>query len=46
MRHADAAWLISDDGDLTKARLFLVKSVRAILEIALTLLGVSTPETM
>jgi len=38
--------VISDDGDLTGARLFLVKSVRTTLENALTLLGVSTPDKM
>jgi arginyl-tRNA synthetase len=38
--------VITDDGDLTGARLFLVKSVRTTLENALTMLGVSTPEKM
>ncbi|HBB16707.1 MAG TPA: arginine--tRNA ligase [Syntrophus sp. (in: bacteria)] len=38
--------VISDDGDLTGARLFLAKSVRTVLENALTLLGVSTPDKM
>ena len=38
--------VISDDGALTEARLFLVKSVRTVLKNALTLLGVSTPEKM
>jgi len=38
--------VISDDGALTGARLFLVKSIRTVLENALTMLGVSTPETM
>ncbi len=38
--------VITDDGDLTAARMFLVKSVRTVLENALTLLGVSTPEKM
>ena len=38
--------VISDDGALTGARLFLVKTVRTVLKNALTLLGVSTPEKM
>jgi arginyl-tRNA synthetase len=38
--------VISDDGALTGARLFLVKSVRTVLENALTMLGVSTPKKM
>jgi arginyl-tRNA synthetase len=38
--------VVSDDGDLTAARIFLVKSVKTVLENALTLLGVSTPEKM
>jgi arginyl-tRNA synthetase len=38
--------VISDDGALTGARLFLVKTVRIVLKNALTLLGVSTPEKM
>lgn len=38
--------VISDDGDLTAARMFLVKSVRTVLENALIMLGVSTPEKM
>ena len=38
--------VISDNGVLTEARLFLVKSVRTVLKNALTLLGVSTPEKM
>jgi arginyl-tRNA synthetase len=38
--------VISDDGELTAARMFLVKSVRTVLENALTMLGVSTPEKM
>ena len=38
--------VISDDGALTGARLFLVKSVRTVLKNALTLLGVSAPEKM
>lgn len=38
--------VISDDGALTGARLFLVKSIRTVLENALTMLGVSTPEKM
>ncbi len=38
--------VISDDGALTGARLFLVTSVRTVLKNALTLLGVSTPEKM
>jgi arginyl-tRNA synthetase len=38
--------VISDDGELTAARMFLVKSVRTVLENALNMLGVSTPEKM
>ncbi len=38
--------VISDDGALTGARLFLVKSVRTVLKNALSMLGVSTPEKM
>ena len=38
--------VISDDGALTGARLFLVKSIRTVLKNALTMLGVSTPEKM
>ena len=38
--------VISDDGSLTGARLFLVKSIQTVLKNALTLLGVSTPEKM
>jgi arginyl-tRNA synthetase len=38
--------VISDDGALTGARLFLVKSVRTVLKNALTMLGVSAPDTM
>jgi arginyl-tRNA synthetase len=38
--------VISDDGALTGARLFLVTSVRTVLKNALTMLGVSAPEKM
>jgi len=38
--------VISDDGTLTRARLFLVKSIMTVLKNALILLGVSTPEKM
>ncbi|MBN1662198.1 MAG: arginine--tRNA ligase [Deltaproteobacteria bacterium] len=38
--------VISDDDGLTKARLFLVKSIRQVLSNALYLLGVSAPEKM
>ena len=38
--------VISDDGSLTGARLFLVKSIQTVLKNALALLGVSTPEKM
>lgn len=38
--------VISEDNELTIARLLLVKSVRTVLRNALTLLGVSAPEKM
>jgi arginyl-tRNA synthetase len=38
--------VLSDDGALTGARLFLVRSVLTVLKNALNLLGVSTPEKM
>ncbi|MBU1745792.1 MAG: arginine--tRNA ligase [Proteobacteria bacterium] len=38
--------VISEDGALTGARLFLVRSVRTVLKNALNMLGVSTPEKM
>jgi arginyl-tRNA synthetase len=38
--------VISDDGALTGARLFLVMSLRSVLKNALNMLGVSTPEKM
>ena len=38
--------VISDDGGLSRARVFLVKSVRTVLRNALKLLGVSAPEKM
>ena len=38
--------VISDDGVLTAARLFLVKSVLTVLKNALKMLGVSAPEKM
>ncbi|MBN1381942.1 MAG: arginine--tRNA ligase [Deltaproteobacteria bacterium] len=38
--------VVSDDLALSKARLFLVNSIRMVLNNALNLLGVSTPEKM
>ncbi|MDI6775835.1 MAG: arginine--tRNA ligase [Syntrophales bacterium] len=38
--------VLSDDEGLSRARLFLVKSVRTVLRNALKLLGVSAPEKM
>ena len=38
--------VVSDDESLTRARLFVVKAVKQVLEIALGLLGVSAPEKM
>ncbi|MDA8125332.1 MAG: arginine--tRNA ligase [Deltaproteobacteria bacterium] len=38
--------VVSEDGALTGARLFLIKSVQTVLKNALNLLGVSTPEKM
>jgi arginyl-tRNA synthetase len=38
--------VVSDDGALTGARLFLVRSVRTVLKNALKMLGVSAPEKM
>lgn len=38
--------VISDDRELTTARLFLVKAVRTVLRNGLRLLGVSAPENM
>jgi arginyl-tRNA synthetase len=38
--------VISDDAGLTRARLFLVKSIKIVLQNALKILGVSTPEKM
>ena len=38
--------VISEDGELTKARLLLVKSVGTVLRNALNLLGVAAPEKM
>jgi len=38
--------VISDDGDLSRARLLLMKSIRTVLSNALGLLGVSAPEHM
>jgi len=38
--------VISEDGELTKARLLLVKAVRTVLRNALGMLGVSAPEKM
>jgi len=37
---------ISEDADLTRARLCLVKGVKAVLNHGLTLLGVTAPESM
>jgi arginyl-tRNA synthetase len=38
--------VLSDDGAITRARLFLVRSVLTVLKNALKMLGVSTPEKM
>jgi arginyl-tRNA synthetase len=38
--------IISDDTDLTQARLLLVSSVRTVMANALGILGVSAPERM
>jgi arginyl-tRNA synthetase len=38
--------VVSDDESLTRARLFAVRAVKQVLEIALGLLGVSAPEKM
>jgi arginyl-tRNA synthetase len=38
--------VISDDNNLTAARLFFVKTIRIILKNALAILGVSAPEKM
>ena len=38
--------VISDDQPLTRARLFLVMSIKTVLKNALTILGVSSPEKM
>ncbi len=38
--------VISDDNNLTAARLFFVKTIRVILKNALTILGVTAPEKM
>lgn len=38
--------VISDDENLTKARLFLMKAVKIVLQNALKILGVSAPEKM
>ncbi|MBN2438684.1 MAG: arginine--tRNA ligase [Deltaproteobacteria bacterium] len=38
--------VLSDDGALTEARLFLVRSVLTVLKNALKMLGVTTPEKM
>ncbi|MFH1149280.1 MAG: arginine--tRNA ligase [Actinomycetota bacterium] len=38
--------VVTEDEGLTAARMFLVKGVRQVLEIALGLLGVSAPESM
>jgi arginyl-tRNA synthetase len=38
--------VVTDDESLTRARLFTVKAVRQVLEIALGLLGVGAPEKM
>ncbi len=37
---------ISDDGDLTQARLLLVQGIKAVLDHGLGLLGVEAPESM
>ena len=38
--------VVSDDKNLTKARLFLVNSVKIVLKNALNILGVRAPEKM
>ncbi len=38
--------VISDDGKLTRARLFLIKTVRIVLQNALIILGVNAPDRM
>jgi len=38
--------VVSEDGELTKARLLLGKAVRTVIRNALMLLGVSAPEKM
>ncbi len=38
--------IISDDLELTRARMYLVKAVRTVVATALRLLGVSAPESM
>ena len=38
--------VVSEDGDLSGARLFLVRAVRTVLANVLRLLGVSAPERM
>jgi arginyl-tRNA synthetase len=38
--------VVTDDESLTRARLFAVRAVRQVLEIALMLIGVSAPEKM
>lgn len=38
--------VLSDDGDLTQARLFLILAVKTVLANALKIIGVSSPERM
>jgi arginyl-tRNA synthetase len=38
--------IVGDDAALSRARLFLVKSVRSVVQRGLDLLGVTAPETM
>jgi arginyl-tRNA synthetase len=38
--------VISEDAELSRARLFLAKSIGIVLKNALTLLGVTAPEKM
>jgi arginyl-tRNA synthetase len=38
--------VVTDEGDLTSARLFLVSAVRTVLASGLAVLGISQPEKM
>ena len=42
----NAVRVISEDKDLTKARLALVYAVKSVLEIGFNILGVNAPERM